>query len=385
MHISSYIPRPPRGGPPSLALALILIATNLPVLPASARADDPAAGDPTLAPPESAPWSIDARAIGRGRAQGQLWQVDYRLRNDGPLPVAVPPGALSAEVDGWVSNSRAAGHATPRRSRLGAHPSGPWMAADVAQVVDAREETHRCRERATLEARPEVPGADAAPDPMLRLLAAPAGPAAVAPIIVPPGGVLDVRLRLEHLHFLYGPYEPLLGARSLTLRIGTATIRDELPLSCEQDPTAPAPAWAAFEPPPDRRDAEVYATAPDSVHLAGHIPGGSTFRLTGPVRYGTRMKLSFWYLVAPGGEGENRLRLTQHKAGPSVFRTLHDGELEMCLDRVGRWAHVERVIRTEPEATQLTVEFKLTGDVAEMWVDDVTLVPVDLHDLAARP
>jgi hypothetical protein len=44
---------------------------------------------------------------------------------------------------------------------------------------------------------------------------------------------------------------------------------------------------------------------------------------------------------------------------------------------VGRWVHVERIFRTEPEATTLALDFRIVGaDVGELWIDDVLLEPV---------
>ena len=58
---------------------------------------------------------------------------------------------------------------------------------------------------------------------------------------------------------------------------------------------------------------------------------------------------------------------------------LHAGDFEQCLKNIGRWTKVERIIQTEPEATTLTLEFKIMGEteIGEMWIDDVSLEPVD--------
>src|SRR5947199_10402561 len=46
------------------------------------------------------------------------WRVDYRLRHDGASNLIVALEEVSARLEGWVSNSRAAGHAIPRRPSL---------------------------------------------------------------------------------------------------------------------------------------------------------------------------------------------------------------------------------------------------------------------------
>ncbi len=192
---------------------------------------------------------------------------------------------------------------------------------------------------------------------------------------------MRIRLRLEHDHFLYGPYEPLLGTRSLTLRLGDASVLDVLPMDQELRPARSLVTWPLHDPTPDRLDHEVFVSAPHSLHLEAHIPGNGYYRFTGPIRYATRVRLTYWYLVAPGTEGEPRERITQLKQGTlrqgaSVYRSLTNGEQEHFLTTDGRWVHVDRIFRTEPEATSLTVEFRLSGDIGEMWLDDVTLEPL---------
>ncbi len=366
----------PRLAPVSVAFVFALAmagASPLSLNPAHAGDDDRAPA--VLATPDPAtarPWTVTRRTISQFQGEGQLWQIDYQLRNDGPETRVLTPDAVTAEVEGWVSNSRVADHATPRPSRLAIR--GPW-ACESAELIASRDPARRCRERATLHlwSAPDGPRTPEPPAPAWLALALPIGP---PPVVVPPGDTLRVRLCLEHEHFLYGPYEPLLGPRSLVLHLGPAVLRDRLPLDQELRPERSVPGWPQFEPPADHLDNHVFLTAPDSLHLAAHQPGCSSYRLTGPIRYATRMRLSFWYLVAPGTEGDVKARLTQHKQGPGIWRSLHDGDQDHYLSAVGRWTRVDRVFHTEPESTVLTLEFKLTGDIGELWIDNIVLEPI---------
>lgn len=323
-------------------------------------------------------WTITHRVISQEQGRGQVWQVDYLARWEGEEPAVLWGSDVRAEVDGWVSNSRVSSHATPRRSRVMVEGV---RGESEAEVIAHRDESRRCRERATMEAWAADSGR--APVSLMEELAAWASlaPVGALPVVVPSGRELRIRLRLEHDHFLYGPYEPLLGTRSLVINLGSAQVSDVLPLDQELRPARSQASWPMHTPPLDRLDREVYVSAPQSLHLEAHVPGNGYYRFTGPVRYATRMRLSYWYLVAPGTEGEARERITQLKqgnlrAGSSVYRSLPDGEQEHFLSTDGRWVHVERVFRTEPEATNLTLEFRLSGDIGEMWLDDVVLEPV---------
>ena len=76
-------------------------------------------------------------------------------------------------------------------------------------------------------------------------------------------------------------------------------------LSCpdrEQYLAQPRFTWS--EPPEDRRDTRHAVSGPDSLHLEAHVPGHQYYRYAErPVRYGTQMRLRFWYLIAAGTRG----------------------------------------------------------------------------------
>ena len=186
-----------------------------------------------------------------------------------------------------------------------------------------------------------------------------------------------MRIRLEHQHVLYGDYDPLLGIRAVAITLGGGTVRDLVPLDCEQYLAQPKFTWP--EPPEERRDTRYAVTGPDSLHLEAHVPGHHYYRFPDrPVRYDTKMHLRFWYLIAAGTEGECRARITQYKDTPTSWRMLNGAGFEGCLKVVGRWTRVEHVVTTGAEATALGLQFRIASeiDIGEMWIDDVSLEPV---------
>ena len=160
--------------------------------------------------PQSAPPAPDAHGRLHARAaldrssigviaqdQGD-WQVDYRLRLDAGPAVALAAAELAATVEGWVSNSRVPSHAVPRR--LAPKVDGAASGTSTHEVIASPDEAKHCRERLILRA-----WSAAAPEPAAR----PKTPRRTPPtrssaVEIAPGGVLRVRLRLEHEHFLYG-------------------------------------------------------------------------------------------------------------------------------------------------------------------------------------
>jgi hypothetical protein len=328
--------------------------------------------------------------VSRSMIQDQgAWDIDYRFRYTGKTGVIVTPEEIVVKVEGWVSNSRVPSHALPRWSCLRVS-HGPDLTA-ISEVITAADEGHRCRERLVVSVSTEDQSPFRASSGALSSATAEASrlPAAgltelasIRMLSLGPDIIIRVRLRLEHQHILYGEYDPLLAMRAVTVRLGSMSVGDIIPLDREQYLAQPRFTWP--EPPEERRDTRHAVSGPDSLHLEAHVPGHQYYRyLERPVRYSTRMRLRFWYLIAAGTEGDCKIRVAQCKETPISWRMLNSGGFEECLKTVGRWTKVERIIQTECEATTLTLEFKIVGEteVGEMWIDDVSVEPIGCDGL----
>lgn len=315
------------------------------------------------------------------------WVVDYRLQYSGKTGIVITPDEIVVRTDAWVSNSRVPSHALPRWSSL-LVSHGLDLSA-ISDVVVATEEAHRCRERLgvsiwTEDRQMAMRPLDISSRGGIKVSAhttGPAKPATTLPLSLGPDTIVRVRLRFDHQHIIYGDYDPLLAVRSVMMVIGPSTINDILPLNREQYLAQPKFQWP--EPPEERRDKEHAISGPDSLHLEAHIPGHQYYKyMERPVRYNTIMRLRFWYLIAAGTEGDCKVRVAQYKETPVAWRMLNNSGFEQCLKTVGRWTKVECIIQTEPEATKLTLEFKIVGDteVGEMWIDDVSLEPIGFDE-----
>ena len=298
------------------------------------------------------------------------WVIDYQLRHAGRTGLILAPSDLGARLEGWVSNSRVASHAVPRLARVTV--SGNSGGAATGDVIVSTDEAQRCRERVIVSAwADDGPLPDGEPAPLVSLA---------------PGATAHLRLRLEHQHVLYGDYDPLLGIQEVELTVGPATLRDRVALDREHYLAQPRYAWP--EPPEDRRDTHHFVSGPDSLHLESHVPGHQYYRYPErPVRYGSKLRLRFWYLIAEGTEGECRIRLAQYKDTPTSWRVLSGGGFEQPLETVGRWTKVEKVVRAECEATTMALDFRIISEtgVGEMWIDDVSLEPVGCDVPCNRP
>ena len=308
---------------------------------------------------------------GDDRRRWLTWRAEYRLRNAGDEPLLVDPAALSCTVEGWASNSRADGHGLPRRAD---HALGAGSAFEsVAVLNDAESTTMNCRERATLqvwhgeESSPPEPAAGSCCSPL------------TAPFEVLPGAVLCARLRLEHQHNLHGPTEPLLGDRELTLRIGPASFRDEVPL--ERPGSAAGPIDRLEAVPDDRLDRRYYRSAPGSLYLDAALPGLRSYQFRDlQVRRDAPMRLSFCYLRPSDSDGIARAELKQYHDVPHSYRALTEAKHVEVLDQDGEWVRVVHTFRTRPEATTVQLKFILdceNNGPAAVWIDDVALVPLD--------
>jgi len=298
----------------------------------------------------------------RSASQDQgAWVTHYQLRYIGSTGVVIPPSEIRASVEGWVSNSRVASHAVPRFTRVTV--SGALGNSSSGDIIASTEESQRCRQRVVLSIWTDD---GPPPDSDSALL-----------VSLAPGARVHVRLRLEHQHVLYGDYDPLLGIETIELALGKAILHDQVPLDREHYLAQPRFVWP--EPPDDRRDTHHFVSAPDSLHLEAHTPGNQYYRYPEhPVRYGTRLRLRFWYLIAAGTEGECRVRLAQSKDTPTSWHPLPGGGFDQVLETVNSWTKVERIIQAEADATHAALDFRIISDtnVGEMWIDDVSLEPL---------
>ncbi len=312
----------------------------------------------------SAPAALSV--VNRSVTQDQgAWVVDYRLRYTGKTGVILTPEEITVKAEGWVSNSRVISHALPRWSSL-VVSRNPDSSA-FSEVIAAPEEAHRCRERLVVSIWTENRGPLETGPRMAKSAQAATGetivteltePATVLPLSLGPDAIMRIRLRFEHQHILYGDYDPLLGTRTISLTLGSACVHDVVPLDRERYLAQPKFHWA--EPPEERRDARYAVSGPYSLHLEAHVPGHQYYRyLDRPVRYGTKMRLRFWYLIAAGTEGDCKVRVTQCKDTPIAWRMLNSGGFEQCLKTVGA-------------GRRLSVSFKLSPR-QRFWVSSLRL------------
>jgi hypothetical protein len=289
----------------------------------------------------------------------------------------VEPEAISCTVEGWASNSRAEGHGLPRRADHSLSPGDTFQSSTC--LIDHEDPTLACSERASVLLWPDEQGTPEEP--------APGAPieTPLEPIVLGPGAVLGVRLRLEHCHHLYGLSEPLLGTREVNLRVGPAAFRDRLELD---QPIAPDREMDRLSPIPEERlDPRVYFSPPDSLYLDAALSGYRSFQFRDlKVPRDAPMRLSFRYFRSGDSTGKVRMELKQYKDVPNAYQVLTQAKRAEELPDLGEWVLVERRFHSDPLATTMQLRFLIDceGDgPAAVWIDDVVLEPI--AQVADRP
>jgi hypothetical protein len=299
------------------------------------------------------------------------WQVNYRLKNEGD-DLTLRPADLIIKSTGWVSNSRspsrevAGPHVTPKLSEW--EINGSTSNSGNAEIIKSPEEIFRCTEKASVKIwvgdQPFKQG-DIEP---------------LNPVIVKSCETLCLQIRMDHNHALFGDYDPLLGTRKVTIQLGKQTIKDEWFIDHEQYVAMSTDTLLTWgEVPEEHRDKRQFVSQPDSLLLNASVPGDQYFRFPEiKVRYSNRMKLTFWYMIAPGTEGEFKARVAQYRESPNAWKVLSEGGSEHTLKVVGKWTKFEKIIKTETETTTMALDFRIANaEFGEVWIDDVTLEPMD--------
>ena len=112
-------PRPIRAAALPAALALGLLSSH-------ARGADPAP-----APEANPTLSVVSRTLTQDQGG---WLIDYRLRYRGASAMSVSPTEVVVKIEGWVSNSRVAAHATADHGLTDVPPE--LVAAVRAHIVN---------------------------------------------------------------------------------------------------------------------------------------------------------------------------------------------------------------------------------------------------------
>ena len=350
-----------------LGLAFAPLVVNLSAGPAPSRPRP--ARTPTVVSTPERRWSLVHRVIAQDQGD---WQVDYRLRLDSGPAAALAAGDLAATVDGWVSNSRVPSHAVPRRSTP--KVDGAAGGTSAHEVIASPDEAKQCRERLVLRAW----SAAAAEPPPRPKNAPPNAPDPLAAVEIAPGGVLCVRhpARARTL-----PLRPVRPAPRATARSSSGSARRPSATPCPLDREhyiAQAKAtWP--EPPEDRRDTRHFISGPDSLHLEAHINGNQYYRFPDrPVRVRDADEAQLLVPDRPRRRGRVPRQGLAVQGGPQrVPDPPGRAPRTSATASIGRWTKVERIVRTEPEATSVALDFKIcnNADIGEVWIDDVKLEP----------
>lgn len=311
--------------------------------------------------PEEPRLSIIDRQISQNNGQ---WIVRYTVKYDGREPLLLERSRISMNYESWVSNSSLPPHSVPRRSMLQFSLAENREA--YATVISSPNDRQCCRERIAVALRARTKGSTSWEFPEGH---------PVSETAILPRQQFDLFLRLDHDHFLYGAYDPLLGERKVEIQLGPCRLRDTIPLDTEQAPATPEVKLNT--PPKARMDQRQFRSAPDSLGLAADVPGYQYFRFDDmPVRFSTEFRLRFWYLIAHGTEGYCHARIMEYQDTPNAWYRL-DGGFDEQLKVQKQWQSWEKTFRTLPETTTVALDFRICGsNVGEVWVDDIELTPL---------
>ncbi len=314
------------------------------------------AGEPTDQPP----FAVTRRELW---IDGGTCHVSYTLQWLGREPVTLLAGALRITYRGTLSNAACPAHVTPVSVRGELQPQRQPRA--ILPVREGRSEKDRCREQIVVKVGRSSETLELAKDS--------------GDLTLRRSERAVVNISFRHDHFLYGPHDPLLGPREVTIRWGPITVTDRVVF--ESGHQLRRPRRLVLEPSRARQDPEYYHSPPGSLYLAADLPGYQYYRFEDvAVRYDSEWLLRFRYTIARGTMADCRVRVVEYQESPRYWRRLGGG-FDQRLQAGGQWRLFQRRFRVGPETTAIAVDFRMTGsDVGEMWVDDVELVPVACAD-----
>lgn len=326
-------------------------------------------------PPETPPRLVVTER--RVSARGSDWKITYRLRYTGDLPLQVREKDVFFEYEAVLSNARCPSHGFPKPVSLTLEGSNPLSGS--VELIGGNHAAGRCREIVSVQVDTEW---DERPAPQERLpvLQVAAGRAnsnhlAKPQIELRPGMSLSMTVDLKHEHRVCRNRDPLLGTRRLRLRLGSATLEDEVKLDRVHEFTNLQ--MPVLKPDNSRCDHEYYHSRPASLHLHEGRPRDRSYRFASiPVCHGSTISISFWYCVAPGSEAVCRVRAAEYHDHANGWTRLGDS-FDEALPALGKWARFERQLTIRADTTTLSIDFRFEdGQPGEAWIDDLEVSPL---------
>lgn len=304
----------------------------------------------------SSSWTIVNRQINQIDA---VWQIDYELKNNTGSIVKIAPSSIKLELKGDVSNSNVPHHGIPHKYVISL--TGPDNQSDTVVWEDPEQkEIYKCREKIRFSYDTDKDKLDLYE---------------TKPVIeIEPGSSLFVRLKISHDHIVYGDYHPLLGTRKLEVNLGLF-FKEVLPLT-ECKSVWPKQVNVMSMVSEDRKDESVVAHGYFSIHLNAGVPGDQYYRIAEtPIKYDTKVRIKFKYLIARGSLGEFSTRIAQYQDTPTAWHVIEEGRKEYILKTIGRWTKFDEIITIRSDATTMAIDFRMNSDeeVGEVWVDGVSI------------
>ena len=193
---------------------------------------------------------------------------------------------------------------------------------------------------------------------------------------VQPNEKFQITFTIEHDHFLYN-IDPLLGGRKFQIKISDWEISGEAVFDSPDEKLKIKPVTLSYIPKGHLDERYSFSNKP-SLYLAADIPGCQCFRFGDiPTTYDAKFKVSFYYLIALGTEGECRARVMEYQDRPGLWKKIDDGGFDELLEFKIGWQKFEKEFQTTKDTTTMALDFRIAGaEIGEMWISDIKFEPV---------
>ncbi len=292
--------------------------------------------------------------------EGGQWNIIYKLKYCGEESIELLGQDIDLEYEAWVANSALPPHTIPKKSAVKFSLAEINSAQNV--IIDNSNDRYRCKERISIAFSTNQKSEEKQFKGKMYWI----------PLRLNPQQEFWCYINLAHEHFLYEKYDPLLGERRLKIRFGKYYFFDIIPLNQEHYSAQSDVRLSKI--PDERLDIRQFHSAPDSLYLATDIPGFQYFRFDdAPVKYGSQLRLSFYYLIAHGTDGHCHARVMEYQDTPNAWYRLN-GAFDEQLAGQGHWRKFEQIFCVSNNTTTIALDFRIVeANIGEMWIDDVIL------------
>lgn len=174
---------------------------------------------------------------------------------------------------------------------------------------------------------------------------------------------VHVRIWIFHHHKIFGEFHPLVGDRHLKINI----LGQQKEFNFKNHVHKIVTTNTELKKPDDSSLTKEFShSPPESIVIRNYNPHNRYYFVSKiPVKYGEKIKISYWYLISPFANSQLRINFVEGSYTNTEWWEHKETK---------KWIKAEKIIQLSPTAEEIEISFRIeSDDGGEVWIDDLRI------------